>query len=250
MDIKALYQAQTGLMAAELATLTPQVIGKPEVFGLVLGGTAHQDVFESEVEKVADRLEKTYDAKGRVLHLLNSRTDPLRYPMANRANLRAALKGMAAAMGPEDVAFLYLSSHGGPDIFSLTFYEAGTQDLAAAKFADMLDSAGLGAAVIVVSACYSGSFIDDIRADNRLVMTAARADRGSFGCGNGREWTEFGQSLFERGFGQTADPEAAFELARQDVWWKELKGLRMGSYPQIDVGTGFAKAFAPLLGAS
>jgi hypothetical protein len=81
-------------------------------------------------------------------------------------------------------------------------------------------------------------------------MTAARADRTSFGCGNGREWTEFGQSLFERGFSQTADPEAAFEIARKDVWWKELKGLRTGSYPQIKVGAGFAKAFAPVLGAS
>ncbi len=250
VDVEALYQAQTGLMAAELTALAPQAPGKPEVFGLVLGGTAHQDVFQSEVEKVGAALENTYGAKGRVLHLLNSETDPMRYPMANRANLRTALDGMAAAMGPEDVAFLYLTSHGSPDRFALSFYEAGTQDLGAGELAEMLNASGLGPAVVVVSACYSGSFINDIAAENRLVMTAAREDRSSFGCANGREWTEFGQSLFERGFAQTADPQAAFELARKDVWWKELKGLRAGSYPQINVGAGFAKAFAPLLGAS
>ena len=250
LDVEALYLAQDRLMTAELAALSPQTPGKPEVFGLVLGGTAHQDVFEHEVENVAARLEQTYDAKGHILHLLNSSAHPLRYPMANRANLRAALEGMAKAMGPEDVAFLYLTSHGRSDRFALTFYEAGTRDLPASELAGMLDDAGLGTAVVVISACYSGSFIDDLSAENRLVMTAARADRTSFGCGNGREWTEFGQSLFERGFSQTADPEAAFEIARKDVWWKELKGLRTGSYPQIKVGAGFAKAFAPVLGAS
>lgn len=250
VDVEALYLAQDRLMAAKLAAISPQTPGKPEIFGLVLGGTAHEDVFQSEVDKVSAALEVTYGAKGRILRLLNSETDPMRHPMANRANLRAALAGMATAMGPEDVAFLYLSSHGSPDRFALTFYEAGTQDLPAAELAEMLDSAGIGPAVVVVSACYSGSFLDDLARDDRLVMTAARADRTSFGCGNGRVWTEFGQSLFERGFAQTADPEAAFELARKDVWWKELKGLRSGSYPQISVGAGFAKAFAPLLGAS
>lgn len=250
VDVEALYQAQGGLMAAELAALGPETPGKADVFGLVLGGTAHEDVFQSEVDKVSVRLEQTYGAKGRVLRLLNSETAPMRYPMANRANLRAALTGMAAAMGPEDVAFLYLTSHGSPDRFALTFHEAGTQDLAALELADMLDSAGIGAAVVVVSACYSGSFLDDLAREDRLVMTAARADRTSFGCGNGRAWTEFGQSLFDRGFAQTADPEAAFEIAREEVWWKELKGLRAGSYPQIAVGAGFAKAFAPLLGGA
>ena len=250
VDVEALYQAQGGLMAAELAALSPETPGKPEVFALVLGGTAHEDVFQSEVEKVSARLEATFGAKGRVLRLLNSETDPMRYPMANRANLRAGLDGLAQAMGPEDVAFLYLTSHGSADLFALTFYEAGTQDLPAKELSAMLDDAGIGPAVVVISACYSGSFLDDLTREDRLVMTAARADRASFGCGNGRDWTEFGQSLFERGFAQTADPMAAFEIARKDVWWKELKGLRAGSYPQISVGAGFAKAFAPLLGAS
>lgn len=36
--------------------------------------------------------------------------------------------------------------------------------------------------VVVVSACYSGIFISELAAPNRMIMTAARPDRSSFGC--------------------------------------------------------------------
>lgn len=36
--------------------------------------------------------------------------------------------------------------------------------------------------VVVVSACFSGVFLEELSAPNRMVMTAARPDRSSFGC--------------------------------------------------------------------
>ena len=36
--------------------------------------------------------------------------------------------------------------------------------------------------VVVISACYSGIFVDGLAAPNRMIMTAARRDRSSFGC--------------------------------------------------------------------
>ncbi len=37
--------------------------------------------------------------------------------------------------------------------------------------------------VVIVSACFSGVFVPALAAPNRMVMTAARGDRSSFGCG-------------------------------------------------------------------
>ena len=118
----------------------------------------------------------------------------------------------------------------------LDFHAAGTADLTAAEFAKMLEESGIGPAVIVVSACHSGSFVDDIAAPDRLVITAARGDRTSFGCRDGAEWTEFGESFFDKALRSEPDPRKAFPTAVEDVTRKELADDLTPSLPQISEG--------------
>jgi hypothetical protein len=50
--------------------------------------------------------------------------------------------------------------------------------------------------VVVVSSCYSGGFVGGAMArPNRVVLTAARADRPSFGCAVGRRYSFFDECL-------------------------------------------------------
>ena len=50
--------------------------------------------------------------------------------------------------------------------------------------------------VVIVSACFSGAFADGaVRAPNRIVLTAARRDRPSFGCQADRTYTFFDECL-------------------------------------------------------
>jgi hypothetical protein len=247
VDVEALYAAQDRLMGEQVAALALQRTGEPEVFAMVLGGTADQSVFLTEVESVAAILDGHYGSGQRTLRLANSHDHPTRYPMANRVNLARALAEIGARKGPEDVAFLFLASHGREDLFSLDFPEAGTSDLTAADFRQMLDDSGIGAAVIVVSACFSGSFIDEISAPDRLVITAARGDRSSFGCRDGAEWTEFGQSFFDRALRAEADPRKAFPLAAEDVARKEAADGLTPSLPQISEGAEIGAVLDQLL---
>lgn len=237
VDVEALYAAQERLMAGQIAGLRPQVPGVPEVFALALGGTADQSVFLTEVENVSDLLEAQYGAGARTLRLANSQDFPTRYPMANRANLARGLKAIGERQGPEDVAFLFLASHGRKEEVALKFHEAGTTNLTSGDLARMLEDSGIGPAVIVVSACFAGSFIDDIAAPNRLVITAARGDRTSFGCRDGAEWTEFGQSFFDRALRGEPDPRKAFAVAAEDVARKEAADGLTPSLPQISEGS-------------
>ena len=238
VDVEALYAAQDRLMGEQVGALAPEVPGQTDVFALALGGTEDQSVFLTEVENVSAILEAQYGAGPRTLKLANSHDHPTRYPMANRANLARALKEIGARQGAEDLAFLFLTSHGSEDLFALQFAEAGTTDLSAAEFRAMLEDSGIGPAVIVVSACFSGSFIDDIAAPDRLVITAARGDRTSFGCRDGAEWTEFGESFFDKALRADPDPRRAFLVAAEDVARKEAADGLTPSLPQISEGAG------------
>ena len=247
VDVEALYAAQDRLMGEQVAALAPQIPGETDVFALALGGMADQSVFLTEVEGVAAILDTQYGAGPRTLKLANSLDHPTRYPLANRANLARALAEIGTRQGPEDLAFLFLTSHGREDEFALDFHEAGTKSLAAAELRQMLDDSGIGPAVIVLSACFSGSFIDDLAAPDRLVITAARGDRTSFGCRDGAEWTEFGESFFGRALRVEPDPRKAFAKPAEDVARKEAADGLTPSLPQISEGAEVGAALERLV---
>ncbi|WP_229804685.1 C13 family peptidase [Neogemmobacter tilapiae] len=236
INVEALYLAQPQLLQDQLAALPAQDPAKAEVFGLLLGGSAHQSVFLSEVEQGGAILEKAYGADGHFLQLVNSDDVPLRYPLANRTNLEIALGALARHVGPEDILFLYMTSHGREDLFKLEFAEAGTTNLVARDFAAMLDRASIGPAVIVLSACHSGSFIDELAAPDRLILTAAAADRTSFGCRDGGDWTYFGRALLAEALVVQPDPRRAFASALTSIAAREAAEDLQHSLPQISEG--------------
>lgn len=250
LDVEALYTAQDRLLSHQIAGLAPERPGQPDVCAILVGGTSYQSVFRSEVEQVGPILNMQYGSGPRTLRLVNSETDPMRYPLANRANLEAALQAVETRSGPEDLLFLFMTSHGAEDVFSLSFYQAGTTDLTAADFAAMLARTRTGPAVIVLSACHAGSFIDDMKAADRLVIAAARADRTSFGCEDGRDWTEFGRSFFDLALRADPDPRTAFLTAVKDVRRMEFWALRRASLPQISEGAEIGPILDRLLMAT
>jgi hypothetical protein len=113
----------------------------------------------------------------------------------------------------------------------------------------MLEDSGIGPAVIVVSACHSGSFIDDIATPDRLVITAARGDRTSFGCRDGAQWTDFGQSFFDLALRAKRDPRRAFQVAAADVERKEAADGLKQSLPQISEGVAIGAVLDRLMSA-
>jgi hypothetical protein len=62
--------------------------------------------------------------------------------------------------------------------------------------ATMIDqTCGARPTVIVLSACYSGVFIPRLKKPTRMILTAARADRASFGCGESDRYPFFDACL-------------------------------------------------------
>ncbi|HTV45825.1 MAG TPA: C13 family peptidase [Stellaceae bacterium] len=96
---------------------------------------------------------------------------------------------------PGDRCLVFLTSHGerGEGLWLARSDRALHPDELARAL-----SRGCAAAptVVIVSGCYTGSFAAGaMRRPNRIILTAARADRPSFGCQTGRVYTFFDQCL-------------------------------------------------------
>ncbi|AEF23596.1 C13 family peptidase [Pseudomonas fulva] len=214
---------------AALPTTTP----RRELYALTLAGDGKQSVFLREADYVADLLSKRFAAYGRIT-LANHRDHLADRPVATHENLRRAVQAIAERSGPEDLVFIYLTSHGSrTHELNLDQPRLQLADLPASDLADLLKPLADRDKVVVISACYSGGFIPALKDDKTLVMTAARADRVSFGCSEEADFTYFGRALFAEALQQTDDLQKAFELARQAVAEREQADGFEPSKPQI-----------------
>jgi hypothetical protein len=146
-----------------------------------------------------------------------------------------------------DVLFLFLTSHGSHDHrFSLSFWPLGLYDLTPPDLRAMLDDAGVQNRVIVISACYSGGFVDALKDPHTLVITAAAADRTSFGCSNEADFTWFGRAYFDEALRKTRSFTDAFALAAPVVAERERHEGFDPSNPQMVEGSEIAAPLAVL----
>ncbi|MBC7743119.1 MAG: hypothetical protein H7061_13040 [Bdellovibrionaceae bacterium] len=106
----------------------------------------------------------------------------------------AAFDQMSKKAG--DACLIHMTSHGthGQGIY---LSKAGI--LPPKTFEQLLTKAcGNLPTVVLISACYSGQFItESIKGPNRIILTAARADRPSFGCSADTRYTYWDECLLE-----------------------------------------------------
>lgn len=248
LDVESIFYAQPALMDASLGTLASQRPGVEDLYLLAVGGFGLEDVFLNEVEYVRDLFDREYGTEGRSLILANNPATVDHYPLANVPNLERALGAVAGRMDTdEDVLFLFLTSHGSQDHrFSLDMGPLQLNDLTPEQLRAALDKAGIRWRVVLVSSCYSGGFIEPLRDPETLIITAAAADRTSFGCGVDSDFTYFGTAYFKQAL--PAEPKfiQAFDLAAEWVSERETIEALEPSQPQIFVGEAIAAKLASL----
>lgn len=103
---------------------------------------------------------------------------------ATKANLRRVFSELSNELGDEDHLFVYVIDHGGYDYQKKSSYICLWNDekLYPEELNSYLDGCEAGYISIVMGQCYSGGFVEPLRADNRLVMAACSADDLSYGC--------------------------------------------------------------------
>ena len=236
LDVESIYYDQQRLVQAVLNDVRPSEAGVAETYFVGFASSAAQDVFENEVKHVETLFREHLGADGRTALLVNSRNTVDQLPLANGPNLAAVLTGIAGKMGPEDLLFLHMTSHGSKrHKFSVSFETLRLNGLSAERIGEIVNGAGLPWRVVVVSACFSGGYIEDLKSPRTMIITAASANRTSFGCDNGREYTYFGEAFYRDSL-TDGDYGAAFERAVALVREREESKGYKHSRPQIWVG--------------
>ncbi|GAB1614932.1 MORN repeat family protein [Pseudomonas sp. NGC7] len=230
LDLALLNQ---GRLLEDALARVPPTAPAIQLYSLVVAGDGQQSVFLREADYVSNMLKVRFGARGQVT-LVNHRDHMASRPMATRENLIRAAHTLAERSGPEDLVFIYLTSHGSHD-HQLVLDQPRLQlaDLSADELASALAPLKERDKVIVISACYSGGYIAPLKDDRTVIMTAARADRVSFGCSEEADFTYFGDALFAEALNQTDDLKQAFELARASVAERERKEGFEASEPQL-----------------
>ena len=212
---------------------------KPEAFFLGFAGVGDEKVFAQEIGLASRVLGERYGIGDRRLSLVNDERDLEHAPLASVSGLIYALHGMASHMDlNRDVLFLAISSHGSDDpAIAVSNSEFPLQDLTDDDLAEALHASGIKWRVIIISACYAGGFIDSLRDPQTIVLTAAAADRSSFGCSNDSDLTYFGEAFYRDALPGAHSLRDAFEKAKEAIAVREHAEGETPSNPQAYFGS-------------
>lgn len=238
---QALY-AQPLLLEEMLGKLQPQRPQLHDWYFLGVAGHGEQDVFRSEIEQTKALLDSQFGMKGRSAELVNNYNTAATLPIASRTSIEQALKAIGKQMDVnEDVLFLNITSHGAENFLDMSNPPLALDPVEASWLRQALDKSGIKWRVIVISACYSGSFVDELQSPTTLVITASAKDKTSFGCSNEADWTYFGQAFFNESLPKYRHFQSAFDAAKQSIAKREnLMGFEP-SNPQWAIGAEMQK---------
>ncbi len=230
----AIYHQQTELNK-KLDSVHVSDPNKTELYSLVIAAYGTQEVFRRESKFIESKLVEQYQNTATSIYLTNSQRSLDENPLATLRGIKDSILQLSKKMDKEnDIFFLYITSHGSKDKkISLSHKGLELGDIDSKWLGEILKNSGIKHKVIVLSACYSGGFIDDLKDDASIIITSASADRTSFGCADDNQFTYFGRAYFKESLTPKTDFVSAFYKAKDlvDKWEKAEK--EKPSNPQI-----------------
>jgi peptidase C13-like protein len=181
------------------------------------------------------------------VRLVNHRRTLKSLPLANQSNFAAAVHGLGERLDKEaDIFLLVMTSHGSPGGFGLRLPSEALTQLTPQDVAATLDREGIKNRIVIVSACFSGTFVPALANEHTIVLTASDAKNPSFGCAPERDWTYFGDALFRQSIRPGRDFQQAFDSARLLIQGWEMMDRARPSNPQAHFGAAMIAKLAPL----
>jgi hypothetical protein len=248
-DAEALLYDQPARIVASVEQMARREPGRSNVFFVGFAGDGEQGIFKREALFAEQALSDHFLSRERSTELINDEDDRDSYPIASVSGLQQALKLVASRMDPEqDVLVLMLTSHGSRDGIAVTNGSLPLAQLGPVELQHTLETSGIKWRVVIVSACYAGVFVDALKSDNTLVITAADASHSSFGCDDNRELTYFGEAFLQESLPATKSLEEAFNKAAGLIHQRESAEHLEHSNPQLFVGEHIRGKLAGLEG--
>lgn len=197
---------------------------------VLIAGDASIAVFDRATAAVRDRL----NARGATVDVVRFTSHPA--VAAREGAVMASLDSVLGTIGQlrpgrGQGCLVYATSHGA---FEQGLVFAASREFLTPNALDVALRLGCGDAptVVVISGCFSGTFVEPpMRRPNRIVLTAARADRTSFGCG-----AEFDYTVYDKCFLRALDEAET---------WREAHTMIQGCVARREQEQGFSPPSGP-----
>jgi hypothetical protein len=204
---------------------------------ILVAGENNSPAFDNGVESLQGKLANRGVRDIRVLT-----SDPEANPsltVATATNVSHALRD-----GGGEACFAFFTSHGSESGIDL---RAAKGYLSPSALAVALDAGcGQRPTVVIVSACHSGVFLNgDMRRPNRIILSAAAADRVSFGCGAGDQYTYYDQCLLQSFDGASTWGQLAVTTKSCVERLERSMGVPRASQPQVFIGAAVSNLRIP-----
>ena len=232
---------------AALDALKPQRPGVVDAYVVVVALDG-DPVFSREAREAGRVLARRFDAAGHTVVLANDEGSSKADALGSPETLALALARVSELMDKqEDVLVLYSTSHGEPDV-GLVYRDRqrGAGVISPPRLASMLSSLGVRNRLLILQACFSGQFVPALKDTSTIVVTAAAADRSSFGCQAGNDWTFFGDALVNHALRQPLPLDIQLQRASALIAAAESRNDLTPSNPQVSTGAETAKWLSAL----
>jgi hypothetical protein len=226
------------LLIASLTTSTCAAQVPPQ--NVLIAGDGSLQVFDHAVTALARRLPPHTE-----ITRLSASTQAMHADHLRSATLSHVV-GAIAAMHPVpgQGCLVFATSHG---VENEGLYLSPHDEVLTPTALDHALERGCGQAptVVVISSCFSGSFArPPMTRDNRIILTAARPDRTSFGCHAGRTYTVYDECLLA-GMDHTATWKQLSVSVKTCVDAEERREDVTPSEPQAWFGPALGEAPLP-----
>lgn len=236
-EVEPLLYDQPARITAAVDRVTSTGGSGPSVFYVGFAGDGDQGVFKRETLFAQTVFADHFGSGERSVQLINDVDDRDSFPIATISGLTQTLRLLGARMNTEeDVLVLMLTSHGSKDSLVVSNGMVPLLQLGPADLRQALDESGIKWRVIIISACYSGIFVEPLETDGTLIATASDAGHTSFGCDDDHDLTYFGEAFLKDAVPTTTSLEAAFKKAAELIQHREGAEHIEHSNPQLYVG--------------
>ena len=206
--------------------------------GFAMNSTSN--AFQGDLELVSGVFSKLGGVMLRYEHSNELQTETLRYPFAGPTTLAESIRRIGAQARSSDVVVLLVSTHGNKKVLSVNVAAKDFAPLTAAQLAKVLEALGDTPTVVLLSACYSGSFLPELARDTRIILTAASANRSSYGCDFQSRNTFFIEETFDHRFDAAMSLRQLAAQGKAQIARREAAQKLTPSEPQLRIGSKVA----------
>lgn len=158
------------------------------------------------------------------------------WPQATLENFELVMTKMAEVARPQDRVMLLISTHSNPGTLNINIAGKNAAPITARGLSDALAPLAKTPTLVVLFACYSGAFLEPLRAPNRVVLTATDVHKASLKCQYPGEYTFFADALFNQAGAEQLSITDWMGAAQKSIQAQEKRKRLASSAPKMFVG--------------